>query len=98
MGKIRTALVATVSAIGFGLAAASGVSAAAINATAMGDGANSTTIVEKAQHWRWGSHGHWRWGSHGHWRWGSHGHWRWGSHGRRCHWRHDSRWRWCDRW
>jgi hypothetical protein len=83
----RTLIVRLVAA-GIGLAVTSGVSAAPVNGTVIGDLATATDHVTPVQwdHWRWGSRGgHWRWGSNGyggHWRWGSHGgHWRWGSRG-----------------
>jgi hypothetical protein len=79
---------AMVVAVGFGLAGASGVSAAPFDGGAIGNAAATTDNVLKVQHWRWGSDGHWRWGSGGHWRWGSHRrrchHHRWSSHWR-CH-------------
>jgi hypothetical protein len=77
---MRMILITGLTAAGIGLAATSGVSAAPVNGTIIGDLAAATQPVTTVQHWRWGSHGHWRWGSHGHWRWGSHGrHWRWRS-------------------
>jgi hypothetical protein len=76
-------LIASLAAVGLGLAAMSGASAAPANGAVIGDLAADTGHVTTVQHWRWGSYGrHWRWGSYGrHWRWGSHGHWRWRSRG-----------------
>jgi hypothetical protein len=79
---MRTIMITGLTAVGIGLAAATGASAAPVNGAVIGDLANATGDVTTVQHWRWGSGGHWRWGSHGHWRWGSRGyHWRYGSHG-----------------
>jgi len=90
---MRTILIATIAAMGIGLAATSGTSAAPVNGAVIGDLATAPdhlTPVQWGGHWRWGSRGgHWRWGSAGygyggHWRWGSSGyggHWRWGSRG-----------------
>jgi hypothetical protein len=88
---MRRTLLAVIAAAGIGLAGTTGVSAAPINGSAIGNAADAASQVETVQHWRWGSGG--RWGG-GHWRWGSRGgHWRWGSRGfRRCHGPYSSRW------
>jgi hypothetical protein len=79
---MRKIMVAGLAAAGiFGLAAATGASAAPVNGTVIGDLATANDHLTTVQHWRWGSGGHWRWGSGGHWRWGSGGHWRWRSRG-----------------
>jgi hypothetical protein len=70
---MRTILIAGLTAVGLGLAAISGASAAPVNSAVIGDLATATSPVTTVQHWRWGSGGHWRWGSGGHWRWGSRG-------------------------
>jgi hypothetical protein len=44
----------------------------------------SGDVVQKVQHWRWGSRGR-RWGWRG-------GHWRWGSRGWHSRWRSHYRW------
>ena len=99
---MRTILIATLVAVGIGMAGTSGSSAAPANGAVINDAATIIDPVDQVQHWRWGSRGgHWRWGSRGgHWRWGSSGgHWRWGSRG--GHWRWGSRgghWRWGSRW
>ena len=83
---MRTILLASLVAIGIGLAGTSGTSAVPANGAVIGNAATATDHATQVQwgHWRWGSHGgHWRWGSSGgHWRWGSRGgHWRWGGRG-----------------
>lgn len=85
---MRRIIIAGLTAVGLGVAATAGSSAAPVGGAVIGDLATTTDAVTTVQyyggHWRYGSHGgHWRYGSHGgHWRWGSHGgHWRYGSHG-----------------
>jgi hypothetical protein len=78
---MRTIIIAGLTAVGIGLAATTGASAAPVNGAVIGDLAHANDHLTTVQHWRWGSGGHWRWGSGGHWRWRSHGHWRWRSRG-----------------
>jgi hypothetical protein len=87
-------IIAGLTAVGLGVAATAGASAAPVGGAVIGDLATGTSPVTTVD-WRYGSYGyyggHWRYGSHGgHWRYGSYGgHWRWGSHG--GHWRWGSR-------
>jgi hypothetical protein len=79
---MRTYFIAAATAVGFGLAAISGASAAPVNGAVIGDLATSTNHATTVQHYRYGSYGgHYRYGSRGHYRYGSYGHGRYGSRG-----------------
>jgi hypothetical protein len=74
---MRTLFIAAATAVGFGLAAIQGASAAPVNGAVIGDLATSTNPATTVQyHYRYGSYGHYhnRYRSHGwHWRYGSRG-------------------------
>jgi len=63
---MRAILFAMLMAIGIGLVATSGLSAAPMSGSAIGQATTATDVATTVQHWRWGSRGgHWRWGSRG---------------------------------
>ena len=57
---MRAIILATLMAVGIGLAATPTVIAAPANGLAISDDAAQNSNVQKIQHWRYGSRRHWR--------------------------------------